>query len=535
MSQHGDDGPDRSEDQTTVSEVAREELEAAGRAGRLLSRSTVKWFGLVAGPLLALLTYLLLPETYATADGTAQLSAAGRSTAAVGVWMAVWWLTEAVDVPVTALLALVLLPLTQATTIAQASAPYAHPLVFLFLGGFLLALSMQRWGLDERIALMTLRLVGDRPRNIVGGFMLATALMSMWVSNTATVAMMLPIALSVAALVRRVRRGASSDDAEGKRFAVALLLGIAYAASIGGLGTIIGTPPNLFVASFIADHFGREIAFVEWMLLAMPLVAVFLPLGWWLLTRVLYPVSGDRLPDASRLTRERFDELGPVKAGEWASFIAFCLAAFLWVFRPLLEGIEVGGRQPLAGLSDTGIAVAAGLVLFVVPVDVRERVFAMDWETARRLPWGILILFGGGLSLAAAVQANGVSEFLGHQASRAGTLPTLLVVASVATVVIFLTELTSNTATTAALVPVLAAVAPGIGVDAYLLIVPVALAASAAFMMPVATPPNAIVFGSGQLSIPQMARAGIWMNLLSIVLVTATAMLLVPVVLGAAP
>jgi solute carrier family 13 (sodium-dependent dicarboxylate transporter), member 2/3/5 len=201
--------------------------------------------------------------------------------------------------PVTALLALVLLPLTQATTIAEAAAPYAHPLVFLFLGGFLLALSMQRWGLDERIALMTLRLVGDRPRNIVGGFMLATAVMSMWVSNTATVAMMLPIALSVAALVHRVRRSARLRGRRGQRFAVALLLGIAYAASIGGLGTIIGTPPNLFVASFIADHFGREIAFVEWMLLAMPLVVVFLPLGWWLLTRRAPP--GQRRPAAGRL------------------------------------------------------------------------------------------------------------------------------------------------------------------------------------------------------------------------------------------
>jgi solute carrier family 13 (sodium-dependent dicarboxylate transporter), member 2/3/5 len=478
--------------------------------------------------------YQVLPEAYQTADGTvAPLPPAARATAAVGVWMATWWLTEAVHVSVTALLPIVLLPLLGARTIEDATAPYAHPLIFLFLGGFLLALSMQHWELDRRVALVTLRLVGDRPRNIVGGMMVATALMSMWVSNTATVAMMLPIALSVTALIDRMQNPEGSGEAP-VAFPVALLLGIAYGASIGGTGTIIGTPPNLFVASFIRERFGLDIAFVQWMLLAMPMVILFLPLGWLLLTRVLYPVPAGRLPGGRALVEDEYRALGTASRGEWATLGVFTATALAWVTRPLLVQLEVAGTQPLRGLTDTGIAVAAGVALFVIPVRPSERTFVMNWDTARQLPWGILLLFGGGLSLAAAIDETGVSAFLGHQAAVVGPLPILLLVGLVATGVIFLTELTSNTATTAALVPILAAIAPSLGVDPFQVIVSVALAASAAFMMPVATPPNAIVFGSGHITMPQMIRAGFWMNLISIALVTATVVLLVPVVLGTA-
>ncbi len=520
-------------------------------------RRRLKWAGLVLGPVAALTVHRLLLDA-----GTEPLTAEGRAVAAIAVWMAIWWLTEAVHVSVTALLPIGMLPLTGAQSMAETTAPYASPLIFLFLGGFVLALSMQRWGLDERIALITVRMVGERPAQLVGGFMLATAVMSMWVSNTATVAMMLPIALSVAALVRRLdiaNHGGSHDDeaeptaeastrdagqtldggedpaerpAMGTNFAVCLMLGIAYAASIGGLGTIIGTPPNLFVASYLRDTLGVDISFVRWMLFGVPLVAVFLPLTWLLLTRVLYRLPRDPVEGAQAMARQRYLDLGSPTRGQWSTLIVFALTALAWVFRPLLVEAEVFGTRPLAGLTDTGIAVVAALALFVIPVDVRERVFVMEWRSAEHLPWGVLLLFGGGLSLAHAIETTGVGQWIGRAVATVGPLPVIALVALTCLIIVGLTELTSNTATTAAFVPVIAGVAPAMGLDPVVLVVPVALAASAAFMMPVATPPNAIVFGSGHVTIPQMIRAGVWLNLLTIVLVTATTLWLVPRIIG---
>lgn len=506
-------------------EPATDDLETASRlVPRPTTRTVVQWAGLVAGPVLALGSYYALEAS--------SLSQPGRATAAVAVWMAVWWLTEAVEIPVTALLPLLLFPLVGAASIGEASAPYANELIFLFLGGFVLALSMQRWGLDTRIALFTFRTVGERPHHIIGGFMVATAVMSMWVSNTATVAMMMPIAVAVGGLVGGIGTDGSDSGKETTGFTVALLLGVAYSASIGGMATIIGSPPNLFVVSFIRDRFGTEIGFVQWMLMAVPLVAVFLPLGWLLLTRILHPVGRDPIPGAAALAAERYARLGPPKPGEWVTLVVFSLTAMAWMTRPLLVSIEVGGVNPLGGLTDTGIAIAAAVALFVIPVDPARRIFTMDWNTARRLPWGILILFGGGLSLAAAIEVNGVGSFLGAQAAAVAGLPPLIVVGSVALVVVLLTELTSNTATTATLAPILAGMAPAVGVHPYLVLIPVAMAASAAFMLPVATPPNAIVFASERITIAQMARAGIWLNLVGVILITVTAMLLVPAVLG---
>ena len=479
----------------------------------------VQWAGLVGGPALAGACYLMLPESYG--DGTGGLvefTTAGRATLAIMTWMAVWWLTEAIDISATALLPIALLPTIGAATIGAATAPYADKLIFLFLGGFLLALSMQRWGLDRRVALLTLRFTGDRPAGIVAGIMLATAGLSMFVSNTATAAMMLPIALSVVALLHK--RGQTPLPAAGKgvcpldNFAVCMMLGIAYAASIGGIGTKIGTPPNGFVVGFIEENLGRSIGFVEWMAVAMPLVVVFLPLTWLLLTRVLYPVPLTRIAGARDLIRDEYGRLGPMQAGEWVTLIVFMLTVGAWITRPWL----------LPGMSDSGIVIIAALALFVVPVNFRQRTFTLNWETAKKVPWGILILFGGGLSLAAAVQANGVAEFIGTAVTAfGGAVPAVVLVLVVVATVIALTELTSNTATTATLVPILAALAPGLGISPYLLIVPAAMAASCAFMLPVATPPNAIVFGSGYLTIPTMCKAGIWLNLIGIILITALA------------
>jgi len=499
------------------------------------SRRKVAWSGLIAGPLLAGLTYVVVPAAATTPAGDAiELGHAGRATAAVGVLMAVWWMTEAIEIPATALLPIALFPLLGVADIADAAAPYANPLIFLFLGGFLLALSMQRWGLEERIAHLALRSVGTEPRRVVGGFMLITAVLSMWVSNTATVAMMLPVALGVVAAAMPGGTDALLDEERprGRNFALGLLLGIAVSASIGGVGTLIGTPPNLFLASFAAENLGRDISFAAWLLVGLPIVAVFLPIAWLLLTRVLFPPDLDPGALEEWASPERRDELGTMSRGEKVTLVVFVGTALAWVTRPLLEDLTVAGAQPLAGLSDAGIALVAGIVLFLVPVDVRRREFTMDWPTAKRLPWGILLLFGGGLSLAGALDDNGVAELLGAQAEALGVFPVVVVVAAVTTGVVFLTELTSNTATAAALIPIFAAIGPGLGMDPLALAVPCAIAASLAFMLPVATPPNAIVFGSGYVQMNDMMRVGLRLNVFSVVLVTAATFLLATPVLG---
>jgi sodium-dependent dicarboxylate transporter 2/3/5 len=481
-------------------------------------RRPVQRIGFVAGPLLAAFAWLALPDAYVASGGEhVALEPAARATCAVAVWMATWWLSEAVEIYVTALLPLVLLPLLGATSMQAAAAPYAHHLIFLFMGGFLIGLSMQRWGLHRRIALGALRLAGDRPARIVGAFMAVTAFLSMWVSNTATAVMMLPVATSVIELVDT----SAKDDAPSTRsFALCLLLGIAYSASIGGIGTPIGTPPNLFLASFMKANLGREVSFVRWMLLALPLLAVFLPLTWLLLTHVLHPIRMRRIEGASELVRRAHDALGPPSTGEKITLAVFTAAAALWMTRPLLASLEIGGAKPLAGLSDAGIAMLAALVLFVSPVSRRKGAFVLDWDTAVKLPWGILILFGGGLSLAAAIESVGLGEFFGAQVGALAGTPSWIVVLVVVTGIVFLTELTSNTATTATLIPILAALAPGLGIDPVLLIVPAAIAASCAFMLPVATPPNAIIFGSGRVTIPQMSRVGFWLNWIAVGLIT---------------
>jgi sodium-dependent dicarboxylate transporter 2/3/5 len=491
----------------------------------------IRWAGLIAGPLLALWVYFLLPTEYfdVHAGAMAPFSEAGRATLAVMVWMAVWWLTEAIDISATALLPVVVFPLLGIASIDDTTAPYASSVIFLFLGGFLLALSMQRWGLDRRIALLTLRAVGTRPANMIGGFMLATAVMSAFVSNTATTALMLPIALSVIALLttdESMPRPQSSDQPSnggGHNFPLVLMLAIAYAASIGGISTIIGTPPNLFLVGYLRNNEHIDITFLSWLRIGVPLVVVFLPLTWWLLTRKIYPVERRPIAGAGAMIREALRKQGPANRGEKVTFWVFVWTAAAWITRPFLVRLSVGGFHPLAHLSDAGVAMLAGLALFVIPVDARERTFTLDWATARKLPWGVLILFGGGLSLAAAVQANKVAEFLGAQAREFHAWPEVLIVLLICAATIFLTELTSNTATAATLVPILAALAPGLGVPLLRLVIPAALAASCAFMLPVATPPNAIVFGSGQVTIPQMARAGLWLNLIAIVLIVGLA------------
>jgi len=494
-------------------------------------RPRAKLIGLVVGPIIAVLLYAWLPEQYLNEQGDwVSLTPAARGAASVGLWMAVWWITEAISVYATALLPLAVFPLVGAASMKATAASYGHELIYLFLGGFILAMALESCGLHRRFAIRVLSLVGTRPTHIVGAFMGLSAFISMWVTNTATTIMLLPVALSIIRMVSgtepagtgRVTDEITADGANRpeRNLSVCLLLGVAYAASVGGVGTIIGTAPNAFLVSFIQNQTGREISFVRWMTVGVPFVLVFLPILWWLLCRRIYPVATSKIPGADELLAGLNTQLGKMRRAEKLILVIFLMTAGAWITRPLLNTLHFAGVAPFAGLTDSGIAVIAALLLFVTPLDISEGKFLIDWKTAVKLPWGLLILFGGGLSLAAALDNTGFSEFLGSRALILSQLPTFVIVIFITGMMIFLTEMTSNTATTATLIPVLYAVAVGLGVDPYLLIIPAGIAASCAFMLPVATPPNAIVFGSGHVTIPQMSRVGIRLNVVGIVVLT---------------
>ena len=462
------------------------------------------WIGLILGPLL--LITCLLTEPPGGLSGEAWL------TVGLAGLMAIWWSTEAIPIPATSLLPILLIPLLGIDTLARATAPYANPTIFLFFGGFLLGLAMQRWNLHRRIALATLLAVGNQPSRQIAGFMIGTAFISMWVSNTATSIMMLPIGLSVIGLLV-----AGSEEKEGSRFAIALLLGIAYSASVGGIATLIGTPPNALLAAFLRENYDVQIGFGQWMLLGLPLSIGMLIFIWWWLTRSGFTLAGG---DSRGLLETEMANLGPMSRAEKLVAMVFSLAAAAWILQPLLAGY-------VEGVNDTSIAIAAALALFLIPVNLRERVFLMDWEQANKAPWGVLLLFGGGLSLAGAIGESGLAEWIAESLGIFGALPLVLMIGLVALVIIFLTEITSNTATAAAFLPLLGALAVAQGMSPEMLAIPAAVAASCAFMMPVATPPNAIVFGTGQLPIQAMIKAGFALNLFGVVLVTLLCYLLV--------
>ncbi|WP_138431459.1 SLC13 family permease [Fodinibius saliphilus] len=468
--------------------------------------------GFVAGPLI-FVCILLLPAP----EG---LSVAGWHTAGVALLMATWWLFEALPIPVTALLPIVLLPLLNITGIAEATTPYANPLIFLFLGGFIIAVAMERWELHRRIALNIVEFVGSRPSSIIMGFILASAFLSMWVSNTATALMMLPIGLSILKLVENQKEHAGKIN-----FEIVLVLSIAYGCNIGGMATIIGTPPNALLAGYMNETYGLNIGFAQWMMVGVPLTIIAVPILYWMLTKVIYPIKIDLLPGGRALIEEELEQLGPISSSEKKVAAVFICAAVLWISRPLLTNI-------LPGLSDAGIAIAAALSLFVIPHNLSEGQFLLSWSDAAKLPWGVLILFGGGLSLAAAISETGLAGWIGSGVGMLGGWSLLLLVSLVVVTIVFLTEITSNTATTAAFLPIVASVAIGLGENPLILAVPAALGASCAFMLPVATPPNAIVYGSDKITIPEMSRAGLWLNLIFIVLLTAAAFSLITLVFG---
>jgi len=463
------------------------------------------WIGLILGLFLFLICIVIEPP--------GGMSETAWSAAGLALLMAVWWATEAIPIPATSLLPILLIPVLGIGTVGSATSPYANSVIFLFLGGFVIGLAMQRWNLHRRIALNILLAMGSKPRKQIAGIMIATGFLSMWVSNTATAIMMLPIGLSVADMLT----AESSSEEENSRLVTAMLLAIAYAASIGGIATLIGTPPNAFLAGFLSKSYGVEIGFGQWMLLGVPVAMIMMVFTWWWLTRKGFNVKGS---DSSSAIRHALAELGPMSRGEKLVALIFVLAALAWIFRPILA-------NHIPGLNDTSIAIAAALLLFAIPVDVRNRTFLMDWESAGKLPWGVLLLFGGGLSLSGVIGTSGLAQWIAENMDWVATLPGLLMVIVVVVVILGLTELTSNTATAATFLPLLGALAIAQGIPPEMLAIPAAIAASCAFMMPVATPPNAIVFGTGHMKIQSMIRAGFILNIASVVVVTGLCYLLI--------
>ncbi|SHE89562.1 solute carrier family 13 (sodium-dependent dicarboxylate transporter), member 2/3/5 [Modicisalibacter ilicicola DSM 19980] len=469
------------------------------------SPSTAARIGLWLGPLWVVMV-LTLPAP-------AGMSEPAWACAGLALLMATWWATEAIPIPATALLPLLLVPALGIGELSAAAPSYANPIIFLFLGGFLLGIGMQRWNLHRRIALKVLQVVGPQPRRQVAGFMLATGFLSMWVSNTATSIMMLPIGMSVISLLE------DSDPKELNRYATALLLAIAYSASIGGIATLIGTPPNALLAGYLADDRGIDIGFAQWMLVGVPVSVVMMVAAWWWLTRGGFALGDNK--DSASMIRDELSQLGHMSPAEQRVGIVFLLAALSWVFRPVINDLGI------AWLSDTGIAIAAGLLLFLLPSGNTPGVRLLDWDEAKELPWGVLLLFGGGLALAGVIKSSGLAEWIANQLSLFEALPLIALIGMVVLVIIFLTELTSNTATAAAFLPLLGALALSMDVSPVLITVPAAIAASCAFMMPVATPPNAIVFATGHMRIQSMISAGFLLNLVGSVVVTGLAYLLV--------
>ncbi|MCP4457088.1 MAG: DASS family sodium-coupled anion symporter [Cytophagales bacterium] len=460
-----------------------------------------KHIGLILGPFLfALVIWEILPIVGLTEESRAVLACA--------MWIATWWITEAIPISATSLLPMVLLPLTQGAPIAQTTAAYGDKMLFLFVGGFIIAIGMQKWGLHRRIALRIISAIGSKTHTLILGFMLATGFLSMWISNTATTLMMVTIALALIAQIKDYLHES------GEKFYKALLLSIAFSASIGGVSTLIGTPTNPIFVAIASDLYGEEFSFTDWMIFALPFSIVMLGITWFVLTRVVYKTKKIHLPMGSELIQNELKELGKMSQEEKAIAVVFGLTAMAWITRSFLL------NQLIPGINDTTIAIAAALTMFLIPSKQKKGQKLLTWAEAEKLPWGIIILFGGGLSLAAAFKSSGLAEWLGTQLVQAGGLPLLVLILIVALSVNFLTEVTSNVATASIVLPVLASLATVIEVDPYLLMIPATMAASCAFMLPVATAPNAIVFGSGHLKIRDMIRAGFMLNILSTILIS---------------
>ena len=459
---------------------------------------STKKIGLLLGPLLFFIIKFL-PITLVSEKGDAVI--------AIAVWMVVWWITETVHIAVTALLPLILFPLLKVMPIADVGANYGSPIIFLFFGGFILALALEKVNLHRRIALTIVKLTGTTPEKVVLGFMLATAFMSMWISNTASTVVMLPIAISVIKLLIDDKDGFTKRD---KNFALSIMLGIAFAANAGGIATVIGTPPNSVLIGLLENEYNIQISFLTWMSFGFPFSLIMIMAVYFVLVKWMFPCKGILFTSSANLIHQELEKLGKISAKEKRVLTIFAITVFLWITRTVINDLLPGLK-----LSDTIISLIGAVALFAIPLNIKKGIFVLDWNDTSKLAWGILLLFGGGLALAKGMASSGLVSLI-TDAIAAGEFNILLTVSLLIILMLFMTELMSNVALVAVLAPVVAGIAIGLNIPILNLLIPVTMASSCAFMLPMATPPNAIVFASGYVKVNQMVRAGIVLNLIAV-------------------
>ncbi|WP_299390622.1 DASS family sodium-coupled anion symporter [uncultured Gelidibacter sp.] len=472
--------------------------------------STIKRIGFILGPLAFILILLFFkPEG---------LSTEARAILASTAWVAIWWITEAIPIAATALLPIVLFPLSGGLDLSTTTASFGHKYIFLYIGGFIIAIAIEKWNLHKRIALNIINFIGSDIKKIILGFMVATAFLSMWISNTATAVMMLPIGI---AIITQLKDNPNTIENETNLFGKALMLAIAYSASIGGIATLIGTPPNLILVGVVSNIYDYEITFLQWFMFGLPISLVLLLICWKYLTSYAFNFTQKEFPGGKTEIKRLLKLLGNISYEEKMVAIVFGTTAFFWITRSLLFD------KLIPKLDDTIIAIIFTIVLFLIPSKNKKEKL-MTWEDAVKLPWGVILLFGGGLAIASGFESSGLAVFIGNQMTTFAGLSTIILILLLIASINFLTEITSNTATTAMLLPVLAPMAVIVDIHPFILMVGAAVAASCAFMLPVATPPNAVVFGSGYLRIPDMVSKGVVMNVISIVILTLFVYFMLP-------
>ncbi len=481
---------------------------------------STKTTGFLLGPVLFILINIFVPETF--------ISPVAYKVLSVAAWVIAWWVTDAVPFSVTALLPLILFPSLGVMPAAKAAAPYAHPIIFLFMGGFFIAIALEKHRLHERIALNLIKLTGTSGNGIIMGFMISTAFISMWISNTATAMMMLPIALSVVKLIIPEKRMLGDGKLSGEQnFALGLMLAVGYAATLGGLATIIGTPPNVVFIGLLNDFNGQQISFGQWMLIGVPVAFVLLVANYFIVTRILFPSRLDTIKGSEQLISTKLNELGSLRREEKLVLTIFLLTSFFWIFQQLFNNLIFKAEV----LNDTNIAMAGGLLMFIVPVSLKESKFILHWQDTKNMAWGILILFGGGLCLAEGLGEAKIIQAIGgwivSQTEYNIWFILLLITAGV-----ILSEMMSNVALVNIFVPVIFGIAQGLNINPILLALPVTLSASIGFMFPIATPPNAIVFSSGYIRMRDMVRAGLMLNIVSIIIIWIASITLVQWIFG---
>ncbi len=495
-------------------------LERITDFSRVRLTPTGRRVGFFLGVLMAVLAYFAMPDivpSEAAVEAGFDSPRAAAITLGLIMLMGVWWMLEVVPLAVTGLLPIVVLPLAGVNTVGGVTASYGNKVIFLFLGGFLLSAAMQRWNLHRQIALRVVLLFGTEPKRMVFGFMLATTLLGMWISNTATAIMMISIGASILGLLKR-------HGMNDPKLASSMMVGIAYASSISAFGTIIASPPNALLVGFLSENYGINIGFGEWMLVGVPLSLVFMVIGWFLVTHVTFKTTVKALPGGDDVIRKELARLGPMGRPQWRVVAVFAATIFGWVFLPFI--------WPGSPFTDEIVAMAASIALFVIPAQGPAQGSLLVWNDTKDVPWGILILFGGGLALASEIGASGLSDWLASKMQGLAHLPTPVLIVAVCVVTMLLTEFMSNTATAATLIPIAAAMGVSVGMGPLALALPVTFAASCAFMMPACTPPNAIAVGSGMVKPPELLNAGWRMSATGLVLLSLVCLFLAPLVFG---